>query len=99
MSVNVWINPKSVNALAMGAESILRDAIGDRPGEWNIFILDMYPSSGCVITVEGPDNFLFRKKFQGPRQQNLEFIRNRILSSLPPHTPPENRVPRNQQSW
>jgi hypothetical protein len=88
MPVQVWVNPSSVQSLSFAGEAILRDTVGDRPGEWKIFILDMFPSPECVITVEGPDDFLFRRKFEGLQQQRLEFIVKKIAESLPPYIPP-----------
>jgi hypothetical protein len=89
MPVHVWANPGSVHALTFGAEAILRDAIGDRSGDWNVFIVDMSPASEYVITIDGPDDFFWRRKFHGSNQQTLEFIIDKIQKSLPPPSPPK----------
>jgi len=88
MPVHIETNSKSVRCLAFGAEAILRDAIGDRSGEWIVCIFDMTPTPECVITVAGPGGFVFKRRFEGRRQQSLEFIRERIMQALPPSTPP-----------
>jgi len=57
----------------------VRDAVGERPGEWEAEI----HSSSWVVTLTGPDGFEWEHEFFGPDEHDPEFIKEVIQDALP----------------
>ena len=83
MPVTIRQNGIALSDKRAGVEGAIRDAIGGRPGEWEVWIdgprLDPY----YIISMTGPEGFQLRLNLFGPFQQAPENIRNEIAAALP----------------
>jgi hypothetical protein len=61
----------------------VREAIGDRLGQWNIVIREEQPQNSWWINVAGPNNFDWTGSFSG-HQKDPAFVRAKVEENLPP---------------
>jgi hypothetical protein len=61
------------------------EGVGDRPDDefWEISIHEAPDSQDLIVTISGPNDFIWTRRFSGPHENNPEFIREEIKKALP----------------
>ncbi len=77
--VEVFSNDIPIPELRDKVSEAVKEAIGDRPGDWEVEI----HSSTWSISVTGPNDFEWRDEFFGPDEHGPEFIKKTVESALP----------------
>jgi hypothetical protein len=77
--IEIFSNDIPVATVRDQVSKAVREAIGDRPGDWEVEI----HSSSWIITVTGPNAFEWRQEFFGPDEHDPEFIKRQVDSALP----------------
>jgi len=77
--IEIFSNDIPVADVRDKVSAAVKQAIGDRPGDWEVEI----HSSSWIITVTGPNDFQWEREFFGPDEHDPDFIRQQVDSALP----------------
>jgi hypothetical protein len=65
-------------------EAVIREEIGDRPGQWNVRIMEFGDWAATHIRISGPNGFDWNGKFEGADEQDKRgsFIRETVREAM-----------------
>ena len=67
-----------------GVEAAVRKAIGNRPGEWEVWLEEPQDASLYRVEIRGPRGVTREWTFDGPNEQDTTFIELAIQRDLGP---------------
>lgn len=82
MAVSVLANTIAMPDRRAAVEKAVVEGIGDRPGEdWRVRIIEPQDRPDYIVTIEGHNNFRWKRDFFGPDEQTPEFIRKAVMEA------------------
>jgi predicted nucleic-acid-binding Zn-ribbon protein len=70
----------------------LNRAFLDRPGEWRVAVTEPQNASYWHIVVQGPAGVTWNRRFDGPNEQNPDFIERTVRTALDERVPTFARI-------
>jgi hypothetical protein len=81
-------------------EAAVKRALAGQPGEWRVMLTEPLNASYWDVAITGPAGINWRRRFDGPDQQNPDFIENAVRSALDERVPSFAVIARKlDESW
>lgn len=63
-------------------DGAIRRALADRTGDWRASIVEPHNASFWQLSVQGPANFNWVRRFDGPDEQRAEYVESQLRAAV-----------------